>query len=93
MPRPDKTLIPVRFGRQWKQYNGGDVAGFHPLIAANLIRTGIAKPVTPGKVTTTTPSVVVPEHLGGGWYLVGDQRVKGKKAAMKIAAELAVTDG
>jgi hypothetical protein len=45
------------------------------------------RPVTENKAVTPEPEVIV-EHLGGGWFLVAGEKVRGREAAEARAKEL-----
>lgn len=77
MSTEEKLL--VKFTRPCLPYNPGDVAAFDPVLARKLVRDGVARMAAPPS-PVPSPSLE-PVHLGGGWYQVGDKKVKGKKAA------------
>lgn len=90
-----KELVCVKFVRKNAPYNSGEIAGFAPSIAANLVKAKRAVYYTPEaeeeKPKDPEPSggdAIVPEHLGGSWYMVGDEKVQGKAKALEYAAEL-----
>jgi hypothetical protein len=79
-------LVAVRFVKRFAPYNIGEVAGFSSKNAVALIKGGLAVPFQEEGVGTS--GAIVPVHTGGGWYQVGDQKIRGKAAAEALAAEL-----
>jgi len=69
----------VKFLRHNLPYNAGECAAFPPAVARRFVRAGVAAYAAPARASSPAPAV--PVHLGGGWYQVGDQKIKGKKAA------------
>lgn len=78
-------LIAVRFTRQYGSYNAAEVATFPESQAKKLIACGLVRAVEP--VTTAESISAEITHIGGAWYEVNGERVKGKKAAETLAAE------
>lgn len=70
IPEPVVTrppLVPVRFLQKARPYNSGEVAGFKPDIAADLIKRGVAEPFTaPAKEAPAAPAGSVRTPKRGG---------------------------
>jgi hypothetical protein len=99
----DKVLVLVRFIQKNAPYNTGETAGFPAAIAQRFIEHGKAvlhEPMSPKseekpkakvvetKTSETAADPVAPIHDKGPFFMVGDQRVRGKKAAQALADEL-----
>jgi hypothetical protein len=60
----NKGLVSVRFVAPWKSYYCGDIAGFLPNVAKNLVNSGTAtyhKVEKPAQTTVTKAPVLAPQ--------------------------------
>ena len=96
-----KDLVLVRFVMPNAPYMSGETAGFPPVVAKRFVDRKRAVYCTPPKeelfdrdaevdaeVAVEPTAVIVPKKLAGPWFMVGDEKIKGRAKAEARAAEL-----
>jgi hypothetical protein len=95
-------IVLVRFIVANAPYMSGETAGFPPETAKRFVDRKRAVYVEPAGdqndsadeakaksgEAATSPAEIVPKKLSGPWYMVGDEKIKGKATAEARAAEL-----
>ena len=68
----------VKFTSKYPPYNSGETAGFDDEKAAMLVK---GKAALYADVEHDEDEIDEPKSLGGGWYEVADEKIKGKDEA------------
>jgi hypothetical protein len=93
----DVDLVLVRFIMPNAPYMSGETAGFDPVTAKRFVDRKRAVYCTPpeedqpeaeAEVEVEPTAAIVPKKLAGPWYMVGDEKIRGKTKAEARAAEL-----
>ena len=63
-------------------HSPGSVVTVDADLGQSLVDQGMAEWVTPPRQEPIERAV---EHIGGGWFLVGDEKIQGREAAEKAA--------
>jgi len=77
-------LIPVKFNRSWRAYNAGEIAGFEPELASDIVSCGAAELVLSEELEQLKKSKKQVEHDSL------DERRKAKINASNIAYNLQI---